>query len=179
MRGWSFVILIAVAMVPVLAVALPVADLFLQQSDETARLKEDYANYRASIAAQPALKMERANLDRQESAAAALLHGDSAALAAANMQSLVKLLVERHGGHLRSAQNLSTAISGGMEKIEAAYELTIPAGSLKAVTYELETGSPYLFLDGVAIRGEQLADGAPHDLHVSWTVHGYRWAGMP
>jgi general secretion pathway protein M len=183
-RGWPLVILAGIVVVLAIVVVLPVAESFAEQNDEIAQSRDDLALYRAQIAARPQLEATLASIDRREASTAGLLRGDSDALAAATMQSLVKALIERHGGQVRSVQNLPSVPVGGLRKIEVQYEVSIPLGALKSVTYQLETGEPYLFLDNVDIRAEDgwIADSAkaaPRDLHVQWTISGYRWAGAP
>jgi general secretion pathway protein M len=176
-RGWVLVAVLAVAVLVLCAGVTAATELFSQQQDEIAQARDDSASYRALIAARPYLEKEYGALARSEAGAASLLHGDSVALAAAEMQNLVKALVERHGGQLRSAQLLSGSPASGLEKVVVQYELSIPLGALKSVTYQLETGRPYLFLDEVEIRPESYAgasSGAPGNLNVEWTIHGYR-----
>jgi general secretion pathway protein M len=183
-KGWPLAILIGIVVVLLIVIVLPVAETFGEQSDEIAQSQDEYAAYRAQIASRPRLEAELAALDRQESSTAGLLRGGNAALAAANMQGLVKTLVERHGGQVRSVQNLPSSMVGGLEKIEVQYELSIPLGSLKAVTWQLETNVPYLFLDDVQIHPENGwspgdAAASSRNLYVQWTITGYRWVGTP
>lgn len=165
-----------------LVVLIPLFVLLAGQSDEVVQARADLAASRAQIAARPRLQAELAALERQESQTGALLGGTSTALAAASMQSLVKELVEHHGGQMRSAQTLAASATTGLEKVQVQFELSLPLGSLKAATYELESKAPYLFLDEVEIRPEQYtgaAATAPGSLHVTWTVHGYRRLEAP
>lgn len=181
-RGWPLVILAGLVLLLAFAVLMPIGELFADQSDEAAQAQQELGVYRAQIAARPRLEAELAAVDRQTPATSQLLTGASTALAAATMQSLVKDLVERHGGQVRSAQTLAASIANGLEKVQVQYELSIPLGSLKAVTYQLETRAPYLFLDEVEIHPELYtggATGAPGNLHVQWLVHGYRQRGTP
>jgi general secretion pathway protein M len=179
-RGWLLVAALGVAVLVLGTVVTAATELFSQQQDELSQARDDSASYRSLIAARPYLEKEYGALARQEATASSLLRGDSVALAAAQMQSLVKALVERHGGQLRSAQLLSGSPANGLEKVEVQYEFSIPLGALKGVTYQLETNSPYLFLDEVEIRPESYAgatSGAPGNLNVEWTIHGYRREG--
>jgi general secretion pathway protein M len=181
-RGWALVALAALVIVLAIAIGVPVAESFIDQSSEIAESKATLARLRAQIAARPRLERELAEIDRRGVATASLLRGDSDALAAANMQSAVKTLVERHGGQVRSAQNLPSAMTGGLQRIQVQYELSLPLGSLPAITYDLEANTPYLFLNNMDIRAEKAwgpggtSSDVP-DLHVQWTVSGYRWAG--
>lgn len=181
-RGWPIVILAGLVILLVFVVLMPAVELFAEQSDAVAQAQSDFAAYRAQIAAAPRLKAELASARQQEAATASLVTGDSTALAAANLQAIVKALVERHGGQLRSAQTLSSAAADGREKIVVQDEVSLPAGALKPATYDIETGTPYLFLDAVDIRPEAYAGDAaqaPGALHVQWTIHAYRRVATP
>ncbi len=176
-RGWPLVILAGLVLLLAFAVLMPICEIFADQSDEAAQAQRELGVYRARIAARPRLEAELNVIDRQTLATSQLLTGTNTALAAASMQSMEKDLVERHSGQVRSAQTLVASVSNGLEKVQVQYELSIPLGSLKAVTYELETKAPFLFLDDVEIRPELYAGGAPGvpgNLHVRWLVHGYR-----
>ncbi len=180
--SWAVPVLAALAVLLLATLLFPLGEAFAGQGEDAAAAQQALATYRAQIAARPRLEAERSAVDRQEASAAALLDGSSTALAAASMQSLVKDLVERHSGQLRSAQTLYGSASGGLEKVEVQFEVSLPLGSLKAATYDLETGAPFLFLDIVDIRPEIYSGGgtgAPGDLHVQWIMHGYRRLGAP
>jgi general secretion pathway protein M len=181
-RGWPLAILAGVAIVLAAGVLLPMAEAFVDQRDDAVQAQADLARYRAEIAALPRLRAERDVLSRSDAATAALLTGDSAALASANLQSLIKTLVERHGGQVRSAQTLSSAPAGGVERVVVQEEISLPVASLAAATYEIESGVPYIFIDATEIRPELYtgdAMSAPVNLHVLWTIHGYRRSGAP
>jgi general secretion pathway protein M len=172
---WLLILFSGVVILIVTVIALSIAGLFAKQSADAAQGQRVLAAYREKIGAHARLETELAALNRQLAATDTLLQGESTALAAASMQNLVKELVERHGGQVRSAQTLAPAVSGGLEKITVQYELTVPLGSLKAVSYELETGTPYLMLDAAEVRPEVYGGtSAPANLHLQWTVHGYR-----
>ncbi len=182
-RGWTLAMLMGIAVVLAIVLGFPLLQAFGEQNDQIAQAKSDIALYRAEIAARPRLEAELAALNRSETAGAGLLHGASTALAAADLQSRIKALVERHGGQVRSAQELPPEIANGLEKVPVQYELSLPMGSLKAVTYAIETDAAYFFIDGVDIQPENgfVQDGAsqPRNLHVEWIVSGYRWVGTP
>jgi general secretion pathway protein M len=177
-RGWPIVILIAVAVLVVFVGLLPAYEAFAEQSDELAQTRQDFAGYRAEIAARPRLKAALDALRRDGADNAVLLSGDSTALAAAALQGTVKALIERHGGQLRSAQTVSSRVSGNLEKVVVQDELSLPLGALKPTLYALETGTPYLFVDEIEMRPELVGDNttAPANVQVLWTIHGYRRA---
>jgi general secretion pathway protein M len=183
-RGLPIAVLAATLAAFGLIVVVPVAALFADQSGEMDDSKQLLAIYQAEIASRPALEAELAAVKKREGATAGLVGGGNAALAASNIQNLVKPLVESDGGQVRSVQNLPSTPSGGFEKIGIRYDVSVPLGGLKDVAYRLETGVPYLFLDDVDIKIPESwqSEGSmsmPPDLQVRWTVQGYRWAGGP
>ncbi|MEJ1968516.1 MAG: type II secretion system protein GspM [Rhizomicrobium sp.] len=180
-RGWPLAILAGIVVLALGAALVPVAGAFAEQSDAVAQLQEALARYRALIAARPRLVVEMASVRSRETATAAFLPGDSTALAAANLQGLIKALVERHGGQMRSGETLFSTTTRGLERIQMQYVLSLPLGSLKGALYDLETAAPYLFVDDIEVRPETIAGptGAPGSLYVQWTVHGYRRTEAP
>jgi hypothetical protein len=183
-RGAALAILAGVVVAFGLLVVFPIVEIFAAQSDDIAQSQQMLALYQAEIASRPRLQAELAALNAREASSAVLLRGNSAALAAANMQSIVKPLIESHGGQVRSVQNLPSSPSNDLEKIDVQYDVTLPVGSVKEVAYQLETGAPYLFLDDVDIKVWQdlQTEGSgsePPNVQLHWTIEGYRWAGGP
>lgn len=108
-----------------------------------------------------------------------LIKTSSADLAAAQIQTDLKNLVHANTGEIRTAQTAPVVKTGGFETIAVAYDLTVPLSHLRALTYAIESHTPYLFLDNVEISAPQAAGSATQSeptLELRWTVHGYRWA---
>lgn len=165
------------------AVVLPVAGLFLMQGTEADEALAQLGTYRMKIASAPRLRAEAAAVARQEADAGVLITGTSTSLAAANMQNLILDIVRRHGGQLRSSQALNPSPGPrALSRVVVQFEVSLPPGSLKAATYELESMAPYLYVDAADIRPELYGGSsatAPTALHVSWTVHAYRKMDAP
>jgi general secretion pathway protein M len=177
--GLKLTAIAAGAIAAVFFVLLPVGYLFTAQHDDIKQSKELLAVYRAEIASRDRLEDELAGLRRREAAGGGLVSGTSAALAAADIQSRMKAMIERHGGRVRSVQNLPAAPVKGFEKVSVRYDLSITAGGLKGLLYQIETGTPYLFLDDIDLRmpegwQEEGPQNAPPEMQVRWTVEGYR-----
>jgi hypothetical protein len=176
------VVATAIVLLLLAAVVVPVGSMFLTQSTERGQALAELAAYRAKIAAAPRLRATADAVARQESDAGMLIAGASTSLAAANMQNTIFEIVQRHGGQLRSSQVLESTVAKGLARILVHYEVSLPPGSLLAATYELETRTPFLFVDAAEIRPElygNASSGPPTSLHVSWTVHAYRKADAP
>jgi general secretion pathway protein M len=167
-----------------LLVVQPVLDAFADQDAEIAQSKLLLAAYESRIASQPLVEERLAELKLREASATGVIAGNSAELAAANLQSIVKTLVENEGGQVRSAQNLEPLRANGFERIDVQYTVSVPMTRLKDTTYKLETNVPYLFLDGIDMHAPEgwQSEGAPYDppnLEIRWTVRAYRWVGTP
>jgi hypothetical protein len=178
-RALALGILAGVLAVAWLVIAMPILDAFADQRDAIAQSTQMLAAYQAEIAARPQIEAKFAVMNVTESSTGGLIQGRNAALAAANMQSLVKALVEREMGQLRSAQNLTPSSHDGIEKVAVQYDVSLPVSRLKDTSYRIETNAPYLFLDDVDIRMPESwqSEGAPNDpppLEIRWTVSGYR-----
>jgi hypothetical protein len=169
---------VAVFAVLILAAA-PLYLVFKSQSEDRDVMLRQLAIYNAKVAQRSALAGELQNLQAMTRAAPGLIKTASADLAAAQIQTDVKTLVRANAGEIRTAQTAAVVKTGGFETISVAYDLTVPLSHLRALTYAIESHTPYLFLDNVAISAPTAANGAaPSEpvLELRWTVRGYRWA---
>ena len=162
-----------------LVVVQPIAGAFAAQSDAMAQSQTRIGAYQAEIASQKDYEAELALVNAQQTGSAGLVSGKNSALAAANMQNLVSLLVESEQGQVRSAQNLPATAVDGFERIAIQYDVSLPTKNLRETAYRLETQTPYLFLDNVDIRMPETwqSEGAasdPPNLEIRWTVHAFR-----
>ncbi len=142
------------------------------------------AAYRSAVAQRPAMATELKALKSAQATTAGLIDGATTALAAARLQMDMKKIVEAHGGEIRSAQNLPAALAEGFETVELRYDITLPMKALGPVVYEIETHTPYLFIDGVDIHAPEAlsSDQQPAQdpmLSVRWDVRAYRRAETP
>lgn len=152
------------------AISLLLVVLFLGYSALIAPLLEAWHEARSAIAdaqdalpriadAQESLAARRqtlAGLQLQQRAAEGLLQGDSETLIAAQLQNRIKTLVDAAQGEVRSMQVLQTRNDGGFRKIAVRGQVSVGLPGLQKVFYDLEVGVPYLFLDNVEIRAQQV-----------------------
>lgn len=165
-----------------LIVVGPIADAFAAQRAEIAELHGQLVAYRSRIAQGPIVEMRLAELQRHQASRTGLIGGKSPELAASNIQTMVKSMIESDLGQIRSAQNLTPVTSDGFQRIEIEYEASVPMTRLKDIAYRIETSVPFLFLDGIDVRAPESwqylgAQGDTPPLEVHWTVRGYRWTG--
>lgn len=167
------------ALAILILIAVPFYLLFAAQSEDRDAMLRQLALYHAKVAQRSALADELRNLQAMARGAPGLIKTSSADLAAAQIQTDLKNLVHANTGEIRTAQTAPVVKTGGFETIAVAYDLTVPLSHLRALTYAIESHTPYLFLDNVEISAPQAAGSATQSeptLELRWTVHGYRWA---
>jgi len=74
------------------------------------------------------------------------------ALAASEVQEMVKVMVENNGGKLASIQILEPNIDGNYRKVTVNIQMSARISAAQKIFYAIETQRPYLFLDNVSIR---------------------------
>jgi hypothetical protein len=163
-----------------LLVVQPINDAFAAQDETIAAASRTLSAYERRIAMRPVIEARLAQARQNEASVSGTIGGSSAELAAANIQNIVKPIIESEGGQVRSAQNLPPVAAGGFERVDVQYDASIPLAKLKAIAYRIETSKPYLFLDTIDLRsGQDITSDTqtPADLQVRWIVRGYRWTG--
>lgn len=83
------------------------------------------------------------------------LKSTSAALAAAELQRLVKRIVVAEKAEVVSTQILATRQEEGFERVALKVRIRGELGSIVQSFYALETGEPLVFLDNVSIRARK------------------------
>jgi general secretion pathway protein M len=177
--------LLLLAALPLLVwtvVVEPVIAAYRDADQAIARTQSLLNDYRQRAAQRPQL----AELVTAEEARAAAVQGYLVAvddaLAAAELQDRVKSVIEAAGGTLRSAQSLEVAPVEGIAGVRRAglqVRFSADSESLATILYGLETGKPYLFVDGLSVReprrqrrrGDE-SEGPP-ELDVVVDLYGY------
>ena len=167
--AWTFVI------EPVVA-AYRDADAALAQTQRLLR------GYRERAEQRPQLAELVAEEEARAADATGYLEAVADALAAAELQDRVKVVIEGAGGALRSAQSLRVETVDGIPGVRRArlqVRFIADIESLVSILYELETGEPYLFVDALSLREPRRQrrrtdepEGQPQ-LDVVLDVYGY------
>jgi len=135
---------------------LPAIDHYLALDDSITASEAALQRYTTIAARLPRLEAEQATLTRALAAQDGFLKATSDALIAAEMQGRIKSVVERAGGEIRSTQILPAADEKGFRRISARVEVTGSAESLERTWYEMESGTPFLFIDSFDIAGRPM-----------------------
>ena len=151
------------------------------QSEDILQALDRLAAYEATISSQPELEAQLESIRQQSASLAGLINATTAALAAASMQNDVRSIASQIGGEVRSTQNLPPSALDSFEKIEIACEVTLPRNRLKDLLYQIESHTPYLFLDRINVEVPQnllpRGERAQPRVDIQFVVRGYRWVG--
>lgn len=95
--------------------------------------------------------------------------GASAALVGAQIQTVVRELVAQSGSELRTTANLPVVSTAGYQKLGLRIELRASLQSVAQLLREMETHVPFLFIEGISLRGEERAarEGTVRDVLLS------------
>jgi len=101
------------------------------------------------------------------------------ALAASEMQEMVKGIVESNGGKIVSMQIPGHKDEGNYRKVTVNIQMNALASAMQKIFYTLETQQPYFLLDNVSIRRAVrfYAPGQEPDFLVQFDVVGYAVLG--
>lgn len=146
------------AAVPLLAwafVVQPVIAAYRDANQAIAQAQRLLHGYRERAEQRPQLAELVAEQEAHAAAVSGYLEAVDDALAAAELQDRVKIVIEGAGGALRSAQSLRVEAIEASAAVRRAWlqvRFTADIESLATILYQLETGEPYLFVDGLSIR---------------------------
>lgn len=179
-RRWALGLLAAVALLLCLAIGLPVFWLHHHYDVALEDRTTMYGRY-ARIAAQaPLLDKKLADL-KAVGVPQYFLKGTTPALAASEMQEMVRRSVEAGGGKVASMQIPEHKNEGAYRKIMVTVVMSSTLAAAQSVFYALESQRPYLYLDNVNLRPTnwQAPNGPPKepDLLVQFNVVAYAHKG--
>lgn len=180
-KAAALVILALLAVVVVMAIALPLWMLNRRYDaavdDAVARL----SRYSRIAGMRDGLQAKAVQVKVLE-ASHHFLKSASPTLAAAELQELVKTILDANGGKLNSFSPLAYKDDGAYRQVPVALQITAPLSAVKATLYALESSRPYLFIDNLAIRapynvGARVDASTEPDLNVQFNVTGYALKG--
>lgn len=100
------------------------------------------------------------------------------ALAASEMQDLVKQFIESSRGKLTSVQILPPKDEGKYRRVGLSVQANATAPALQQILHGIDSSEPYIFIDTLSIRAGQGRNykplpGIEPEFSLQLTVHGY------
>jgi general secretion pathway protein M len=127
--------------------------------------------YESAVEDLPRLRDE-AQQRRQQSGGGLLLAGSSDAVAAADLQSTLKDLVEADGATLESAQTLPAEPLGNFRRVGVRLSFSGNLELLTSVLLGVETANPVLSVGSLELDSSDEESG--QDLTIAMDVYGFR-----
>ena len=176
-RALALAILAGLVLFVLLGVVVPLLDAYDQARSSVERNQAAIEHIRQSARSPAELQAELARLKEQQASAVGFMQSSNGSLAAAELQNRIKSSVEAARGELRSTQILPARDEGAFRRISIRGQIAVNTAALQRLFYELESASPFLFLDNIEIhaRPSRRGTGAEDDpmLEVRFDLYGY------
>lgn len=178
-RVLAITILVTLVFAVVSGVVLPILDGYQSDRRSIDLMRAAIARSQGIANELPAFRSELAGLQRQPTSQGGFLQGPNESMITAQLQNRVKRVVEMARGELRSTQILPSREEGRFRRIAIRGQMSVGTPALQRTFYELESTSPFLFIDNVEIRARlapRQRDRNIQDmvLDVRFDVYGYQ-----
>ncbi len=171
-----------------LALVLPWIQQDRRYSEEIERLSGQVERFGRMAAALPDLQAAEGRVTDDPAIGSFYLSGQTANLAAADLQNRLKQTVEGSGGTLVSAQLLPAQNQEGSQVVSVSLRLNCTTEALFDILYKIESARPLLFVDTLSVREQKRRAARPvrkgqqvpetvQDLSVRLDVYGYLRGG--
>lgn len=166
-------------------VLTPLHMAFSRYDDAIEALSLRLQRYQRTAAMAPALQQRTVRQGGNTRAREGLIEGESQAIAEANLQALLKEIVQRAGGELESTQALDVSVHGSLERLAVRAHFNGDVSILQQILYQIELARSGLLVEQLEIRrrkprrfnGRARPPAGPQQLQVAIDVAGYRQAG--
>jgi len=156
--------------------ARPLLDRYAEDRQSIEQQRALLQRYRDIGSRLPQLQAELAELRRGPSGRGGFLQGSNEVIVAAQLQDQLKRLVEASQGSLQSVQVLAMREEGKFRRVAIRGQMNLSMAGLQRVVYEIEAGSPVLFLDNLDLRPHvqtNRPEEAVDSLDVGFDLYGY------
>jgi general secretion pathway protein M len=164
---------LAIAVVYLIIIA-PLFQIYGDAADRLQTRRDLVERLEVSAKALPKLRAEAERLRDPSHKGAVLLVGSSPTVAAAQLQTSMKELVEASGARLSSSEILAPEMQDSYQKIGLHVSFSGDLTLLTAVLRGIETARPAMFVDNVEIRGGANEGGDSQTLAIAFDVYGFR-----
>ena len=173
-RVFALAILVLLGAILDLGLVQPLLDAYARDRVAGEQQEVALAHYREIGGHVAALSADLAALHQAQQGQRGFLEGANDVLVAAQLQDRLKRLVEAGQGRLQSTQVLPVRDEGKFRRLGVRGQMSLSTAGLQRVVYEIESGSPALFLDNLAVHRLETGGETPTDqLDVAFDLFGY------
>ncbi len=157
-------------------VTIPAWWLYQREHTSELRMVRQLESYTALNQLRPKL-LQAAELLKAKDTKKYFLKGATPALMGADLQDVVKGIIETNNGRVLSSQLLAHKDDNGYRVINGNIQMTANIQNLRQVLYALESREPYLFIENLIIRAQVPSGFKPQpgfepDMFVQFDVSG-------
>jgi hypothetical protein len=176
----SLTILIAVLVMFYATIIHPAISTRLQFQNRVEELQFQFSKLSDSANKSRQLEKELQNLGAQEADKTGFLEHKSEALAAADLQKHIKILVESNEGELISTQVVSQKEIDVFPQVNVKVQLRGNIEALRNILYRLNTEHPVLLINNLLVQSRQVSNGRraqrrSEQLEVRFDVIGFMY----
>jgi len=152
-RNAAAIVLLVIVVAAIAAIAGPAWWAYDHYDSTAAQLARQLRSYTSLNQLRPKL-LKSVEVLKARDTKKYFLKGGTAALAGAELQDVVRGVIETNNGKLLSSQLLAHKDDNGYRQVNATITMMANIQSLRQVLYAMETREPYLFLDNLTIRSQ-------------------------
>lgn len=172
-RALALALLASVVVLLALGIGYPLALMFQGADEEIDDLAFRIQRLHGVAASADYWTAKAERIRQQASEGEQFLEGNTAALAAAELQSRIKQLVEGNGGSIASTQTPPPREEQGFTRVAVSVSMSGTVETLRSVLHEVESSRPYLLVGTLSIFPDRRRTQTPGQLRVELEVYGY------
>jgi len=132
--------------------AVPLANRLVADRQRLAVARMQMTRYAELTQALPAMRAELAHLKEGSAEQAMFFHGSNPTLLSAEFQQALQRIVASTGADVGSSQTMPAHQEGGLMRLGLQLTLSTDAAGLQHLLYAIETASPVIVVDRLAVR---------------------------
>lgn len=166
----AVLLLLALLGVLVLVIYIPWQDKMSFYAERQGVLADRLQSYNRMLAQKPQLEQQLGQLTSRLGTSELFIRSTTAELAAAELQSRIRELVEQADAKLISTQNLGMKMAAAQNRIAVRVRLTGDIDALAAVLYQLESHPPVTIIENLSMRAKQVSRRRSKSLQVQHLI---------
>ena len=175
-RSAAIALFVLLTLIIIAAIAVPSWLLYQRYAQTEALMARQLSSYTALNDLRPKMMQAVETLKAKETKKY-FLKGATPGLAGADLQDVVKALIESNNARVFSSQLLPHKDDNGYRLVAATISMSSTIQNLRQVLYAIESREPYLTIDNISIRsqvpsGFKPPPGAEPDMFIQFDVSG-------
>lgn len=146
-----------------------------REREELTTLEAEIRSLTARLPLRDQLLAEAEALERSTDLERVLMRGETAAVAAAELQGQLTALAAASGLTVSSVQSVEPTADGPFTRVGLRFTLAGDIVALRDLLYGIETGTPSLVVDELSLSGSEVAadDATATQLQTTVELHGW------